>query len=334
MSRHLLIGVDAGGTRSSAMVATADGVIVGRADGGAANYHGVGAERARASLLDVTDRALAAAGATVDSLAWAGFGVAGADRPKDFERVRALLPALGSEARRSLVNDSQLALWAGTPDGVGVAVVSGTGTNAVSRTASGVVANVGGYCHELGDFGAAGDLGREAVRLAMRGREGRSAPTALYDALCAELGLEQLEDLIDYWMAGDPRGEPGRLAPLVFRVAATGDEVARNLLEAAGRELSVGAKVLLEAHHADAASVTVALGGSVLQKGEDPTLVHALAAALRDAHRGAEVRVLTCEPVVGAVLLAHADSGADGASRAAMRSGLERALGGALTRGV
>ncbi len=309
----LLLGVDAGGTRSTAWVVDANGALRGRADGGPANFQSIGSDAARANLADLVTRALGAATADTTSVAWAAYGVSGADRPKDFDAVRALLPDLGAPERRTLVNDAALVLRAGTPDGVGVALISGTGVNAIGRSASGRVAHVGGLAGELGDFGAAADLGREALRLAMRGHDGRGAPTLLYERLCTALGLARLEDIVDTLLAADSQARAfGRLAPLVFEAARDGDGVARELLERAGRELGLSARLLIEKLFPAGERVTVVLGGSVLQRGVDPTLVRTIAAELSRLEAPARVVRLTAEPVAGAVLLAK-DAVADGA---------------------
>jgi N-acetylglucosamine kinase-like BadF-type ATPase len=299
-STALLLGVDVGGTRSTAMLVDGRGALVARTDGGPGNYQSIGVAAARASLDALTAPVLAAAGSC--PIEGAAYGVAGADRAKDYAAIEALLPPLPS--RRVLVNDSELVLRAGTRDGVGVALVSGTGTNAVGRNRDGAVARVGGFCDELGDFGSAGDLGREALRLAMRGREGRGAPTVLYEMLCDALGVAVLEDVMDRWMNGDGR-DLGALAPLVFEAATTGDAVARGLLERAGEELALAGRLVCERLFRADEPVTVVLGGSVLQRGSDPTLVLALARALARARPGVRVVKLRADPIVGALLLAH-----------------------------
>ena len=319
----MYLGVDAGGTRSTALVVDEHGRTRGRADGGPANYQTIGADAARRSLDDVVSRALGAAGVEPSDVTWAGYGIAGADRPKDFDAVRAQLSAAALPERRTLVNDSQLALWAGTDDGVGVALVSGTGTNAIARGPGGRIANVGGYCYELGDFGSAGDLGREALRLAMRGREGRGDETSLYEKLCAKLEVDPLEDVIDRWMRREPDAEDyGAFAPLVFEAAAEGDAVARELLVRAGQELALAALVLIDRVLGDEAELTVVLGGSVLQKGGDPTLIRTIARELDEVSATVRVVRLVAEPVIGAVLLAHAGPGPGPNERAAFVEGL------------
>jgi N-acetylglucosamine kinase-like BadF-type ATPase len=327
----LFLGVDAGGTRSTALVVDASGQIRGRADGGPANYQSIGEAAARRGLADVVDRALVAAGARAAELGWAAYGIAGADRPKDFEAIQAQLPSVPLRNRRTLVNDSQLALRAGTPDGVGVAVVAGTGTNALGRSPDGRVFRVGGYAGELGDFGSAGDIGREGLRAAMRGREGRGTPTKLYERLCEKLGLDVLEDIIDLWIQNDPAATDfGRLAPTVFETAAQGDLVSLALLARVGRELALSARIVRRELFEPGAQVTVVLGGSVLQRGADPTVIRTVSRDLASDWPTTQVVRLETDPVIGAVLLAH---DAAPASRE-FAAGLTLELGSSFARAV
>jgi N-acetylglucosamine kinase-like BadF-type ATPase len=322
------LALDVGGTRSTAMVVREDGTVAGRADGGPGNYQAIGHEAARRTFAEVVSAALREAELAPSAVRWAGYGIAGADRPKDFAAIEALLPA--DIAHHALVNDTLLVLHAGTPDGVGVALVSGTGTNAVGRNARGLVARVGGLAPELGDFGSAADLGREALRLAMRGHDGRGAPTLLYERLCAAMGLGELEDIIDLWIAGDGRASRyGALAPLVFEAAADGDAVARGLLERAGREAGLCARLLIERLFEPGEPVSVVLGGSVLQRGVEPTLVQTIARELAPVGPHVEVLRLVVEPVLGGVLLAREAAGESG--QADFRRRLAAALGSPLS---
>lgn len=328
----LLLGVDAGGTRTTAWVADETGEVRGRAEGGPANYQCIGAAAARASLREVVDDALTEAAARAEQLSWAGYGIAGADRPRDFDAIQEQLPAAPARDRRTLVNDSHLALRAGTAAGVGVALVSGTGTNAIGRGPDGTIVHVGGYGFELGDFGSASDLGREALRAAMRGREGRGPPTALYEQLCQALDVDPLEDVIDRWMAGDgQQRDLGRLAPLVFEAARQGDAVARSLLARVGEELALSARLLLAQLFPSESAVTVVLGGSVLQRGRktDPSILRTVAHELSGAPHQVQLVCLAAEPVVGALLLAHDASGDCPGDDCPFERRLREAVGGA-----
>lgn len=327
----LFLGVDGGGTHSRALVVNHSGNVLGRADGGPANYQTIGLDAAKSNLLDVTARAVhEAASGSVD---FAAFGMSGADRPKDYAAIETILPGV-ARVKTRLVNDSQLVLRAGTEDGVGIGVVSGTGTNALGCDATGRVERVGGFCYELGDFGSGGDLGREALRAAMRGRDGRGRPTALYDLICDRLGVRPLEDVIDRWMASQPDNDLHALAPLVFQAAASGDDVACGLLAWAGRELALSIEVLANRLFADGDRVVVVLGGSVLQRGRDPTLIRTIRDRLDGLAHRFELRRLRAEPVFGAILLAYDLIGSSQEATITFRQGLAASIGGGFAEPV
>ena len=72
-------------------------------------------------------------------------GLAGFDRPDD----RKILAGWADEARLArrlvLVNDGDLVVAAGTPEGWGVGVIAGTGSIAVGRTKDSHAARAGGW---------------------------------------------------------------------------------------------------------------------------------------------------------------------------------------------
>jgi N-acetylglucosamine kinase-like BadF-type ATPase len=156
----------------------------------------------------------------------------------------------------------------------------------------------------------------------------------LYDAICDHWQLGELLDLVDMWLEHDPGWDrAGELAPLVFEQAARGDEVAREILRRAGREMAHSAQVLIHGLFEPSREVTVVLGGSVLQQRRDSTLTDALVETLAQRAPGARVVVLEAEPVVGAVLLA-AQSVLDATAARQVRAGLEKHVGGALVRAL
>jgi len=142
MTRALLLAVDGGGTRTQALVADAEGVVLGRGLGPGSNLHNMEFERSCRALTTAIDGALMAAlGLGADGagrwrdvpIAAACFGLSGVDVPEDAEQVSAWVREQAIAPRFSVVNDCELVLAAGTPDGWGVAVVSGTGSVCLAR---------------------------------------------------------------------------------------------------------------------------------------------------------------------------------------------------------
>src|SRR5207248_2891527 len=80
-----------------------------------------------------TYRALAPTDLGPGDIGAAAFGLAGVDWPSDEPRVRSAIDPIGLDGRYVLVNDSFVALRAGSREGVGVVLVAGTGAVAAGR---------------------------------------------------------------------------------------------------------------------------------------------------------------------------------------------------------
>ncbi|MCB9726962.1 MAG: ATPase [Deltaproteobacteria bacterium] len=305
--RRGVIGLDAGGTKTDGALATLDGHVVARARGGPGNYQSIGVEAAGRVYSRVIGELLERADAEGVQVEAAAFGLAGHDRPKDAlvldELIAELLPSV---AARVVVNDTFLVLRAGSPQGHGVAVVSGTGSNCCGVAPDGRDTRIGGLGWEFGDGAGAGDLGVEAVRAAFRGEDGRGAPTRLSALIRLRFKLDRLDDLVDYHLADAPAPAPpaGLLAPLVFEAACAGDAVSIGILEAAGRELALSAVRVAERLFTPADSFPLVLGGSVLQLGGHDAMRVALIDAVHARFPGANPVVLEASPLAGALLLA------------------------------
>ena len=59
---HYVLGIDAGGTRTTALLAAADGKAIAEGAGGPGNFQAVGEDAARASIEAAIDAALARRG--------------------------------------------------------------------------------------------------------------------------------------------------------------------------------------------------------------------------------------------------------------------------------
>jgi len=299
-----LLGMDAGGTKTLCALTDINGRVVGVGRAGCGNFQASGRQAAGKQLALSIDRAVEVARIRQDQIAVAFYGISGADREKDFRIVRDLLPPMNPASRMFLENDTFIALRAGAPEGVGLGLISGTGTNAIGFNQKGERMQVGGWGSPyLGDFGSAHDIAAEAIARAQRGRDGRGPPTLLYDTLVAALGVEDLVDISErnYFDSHTPL-DVGSLAPLVFETAREGDTVALEILRKAGREISLAALSVLRSLFLPDAEIPVVLGGSVFQRGTHGAMVSALEDAIRKEFPKVEFKILDQEPVLGAIL--------------------------------
>src|SRR4029450_8866388 len=116
---------------------------------------------------------------SADVIALVCCGLGGADLPEDFAMLQPALAHLNLGARVDLRNDTQVALRAGTHESWGVVLICGTGFNGAWRAPDGREIGFPGLGWISGDWGGAGTLAIEMVRLVMREDDGRGPPTAL-----------------------------------------------------------------------------------------------------------------------------------------------------------
>lgn len=293
------LGVDGGGTKTLAVVIDAHGAERGRARSGSANHQVVGGEHAAAQIFAAAREAAALAGARLP-LGAAWLGIAGIDHPADSALMAPRLAALADVVR--LTNDAELLLSA-LPEQVGVALIAGTGSIAVGRSAAGEVGRVGGWGHLLGDEGSGYDIGRRALMAAARAADGRGAPTLLLPRILSAWRLADALDVIGRVYQREDKGSIAQLAPLALQTAWEGDDVARRIVSDAVEELALAATTLGRRLAFGDAPLPLALGGSLL---------------LRDAEFGrAVLSEIRHQRPVGEVV--HVEQPALSAARAAMR---------------
>jgi N-acetylglucosamine kinase-like BadF-type ATPase len=306
-----VLGVDAGGTKTVAVVAGQDGRVRGMGRSGSANFQACGVAGAEGQIKKAVEEAAGQAGVDPSGFAAVCYGVAGADRPKDFDTIRKFVEPLTPCPNFRLENDTIIALRAGTPDGEGIALIAGTGSNAIGRTRQGLKLQVGGLGRLSGDFGSGEQLAEAAVVAAMMGQDGRGPPTALTAKIAKHLGLKRIEDIVDhtFYDSDLPRVDLGSLAPLVFETAADGDQVAQYVLREAGKKIALGVKVILNKLFPGRERVTIVFGGAVFQKGKSPVLIEAVAKECLAQHQQLRFVRLEVPPVLGAVAFAFDDAG-------------------------
>lgn len=234
----LLVGVDAGGTKTVGVVSDETGQILKSVRGGGANLHVHGelaVEKVLSALLDEL-----CPDERPEALC---LGMAGVDRPGEDAVVRSLLRRLGFRGNAVVVNDALIALAAGAHDRVGVVVIAGTGSIAYGVDPHGKTARAGGLGPVLADEGSGGWIGHQALLAAVRAAEGRGEATLLKDALFSVLTVSALSDLPSMAYGGGlTRERLAELAPTVIGVAQTGDPVATRILEEASAELASAAR--------------------------------------------------------------------------------------------
>ncbi len=276
----ILVGVDAGATKTVAISMTTDGERLTRVEGPGANpkRHGLDA---------AADRISALAGRVAGRRPIAILFVAGAgiDRPEHARALEgALRDRLDEDTRVIVVNDTLAVLRAGTPDAVGIAVPVSTGGNVIGRAGDGRVTDRG-----HGIFGGGYVLGALAARAARRGRVG--------EELARTVDAANLD-----WRGRRPGPDAALLGVAVARAAERGDPYPRRMVDRwCARVTGAVAEEVERLDLGDEPAVIV-YGG--LGDASPWLATRIREAVLAGAPRARFVRMET-EPAVGAAALAH-----------------------------
>lgn len=301
------LGVDAGGSKTYAMIANEEGKVIGVGRGGNGN-HQKNRKQAEASLQKAVSEALTSSGLSKDQLEYSWFGLAGADRETDFQILRPMISRLGLP-RTEISCDTWNALRSGTEKNYGVVLICGSGVNCAGKNSEGAAYQCGGFGYRFGDFGGGYDLSLEVFRSVLRAEEGRENQTVLSERLTQLLGYanvsELREDYLDHF-----RELPSHIAELLFQAAEEGDQVAAGLLVKQGEELGLAAAATIRQLGMEGDTFDIVLAGSLLTKGDRSGIIRrAIEQKVKPLVPNAALRILTREPVVGSVVLAMESSG-------------------------
>lgn len=295
------LGADIGSSKSHACVADETGTILGFGAAGAGNHESVGYEGMMRALAECANSALANAKLARQQIVGAGFGVSGFDWNTERPAMLETIATLGLDAPVDVVNDATLGLIAGSEEGWGIAVVSGTGCNCrgrtQDRTREGKVTGAGAM---MGEGGGAGDLVQSALQALSHMWSRRGPYTKLADAMIERVGATSLEDFLEGII--NFRYElNASAAPLVFQIAAEGDTIANALIQRAGRELGELANAVIRQLDFQSCEFEVVLVGSMFNSGE--VLIRPLRETVLPLAPGARFVKLSTPPVIGGILL-------------------------------
>lgn len=297
-----VLGIDAGGTKTVALLAEGDGSIVGEGRAGGANLQTEGELQVEKILHDVIEQAMGDRHTPPDAMC---LGMAGVDRENDGRIIRGIVHRLGFRQNALVVNDALIALVAGAGASPGVVVISGTGSIAFGVSHRGLAARAGGWGPTLGDEGSGYWIGRRALEAVMRDFDGRGAGTALTARVLEHFALPRAELLIsEIYHQPHGRRAIAALGPVVDRARADGDVVAAEIMVDAADELAKAAASVITRLEMRGEQFPILLAGGMLKRSE--WLAAQIERRMEEVAPRSEVRLLTQEPVVGAVRLATA----------------------------
>ncbi|WP_291430481.1 N-acetylglucosamine kinase [Deinococcus sp.] len=294
----LVLGIDAGNTKTIALIADTSGTVRGWGRAGRSNIY-VQPARALAALETAASQARERAGLDDSPLSALTLSAAGADWPEDFEELNAALRRWGWAKCVEVVNDALGALRAGSLRGLGVTVVCGTSAGIAARHPGGATWHSSYWQEPEG----ADQLAQKTLRAVYRAELGIDPPTTLTQPVLEFFGRPDVESLL-HALTGRNRCPRvmGRLARVLLDEASTGDPTSLRIVLDHGASLGEYALAAARKVGLDGDYLLTTSGG--VMRHQSPILRDALLARVREAHPQVRWQASHHEPVFGALLLA------------------------------
>lgn len=308
MTRHdLVIGIDGGGTNTRAWLAECKSPhetnVIGRGNSGAGNPRTEGIDVALRHLDEAVQAAFRDANLQRRPVKAACIGSAGADRKVEQAAVHRWAERTELATHTTITNDALPILYAGDSQGIGVALIAGTGSIAFGRNSDGNTARCGGWGPIMGDEGSGYAIACQGLRAAARSSDGRGPRTELLERFLARFEITTASELIPAVYSDHfDRGQVAKLASIVFDSDANGDPVATEILDQATGELAIATESVVRSLCLPRDDFVLGLSGGLLVN--RPRLRDGLGTKLLSLDCPPREIIVIDEPVAGAVIIA------------------------------
>jgi len=271
-STQILLSIDGGGTKTDVCIARSSQgespVVIGRSRGGPTNLNSLGVGQVIAEL----DKAISDAAQDADisdrHFDKSIVALPGAAENKDRAEIEKwLISETKGDVR--VITDAEFVLSVAealAPKGsAAIGLLVGTGSVAFFRRQTSLeIMRAGGWGPILGDDGSGYWIGRAALRRVLQAADEGKPMGTLAKALFETLGATTPRSLISkVHESSNTTPIIASLAPLVFSVAETGDELAREILMEAAIYVGLLVSQVVSRMGDDPASTIVACAGSV-----------------------------------------------------------------------
>jgi len=302
------IGIEGGGTKTTAVLCALDGVILSEAQGGPSNFHIIGIEKTVNTLFDLIKTCCHSIGCSVSQIGAVAAGLAGAGRILDqqhiVDRLSEVARLKNSNLEKVLIeSDARIALEGAFSGKPGIVVISGTGSIVFGKDERGRVYRVGGWGRLIGDEGSGYAIGQEAFRAVSKMLDGYGERTKLTKLFNEKFGLGTQDAIIK--AVYEEQYDFASVVPVVMEAASKGDPVAKKILTQASSDLiELIDAVLIKMNKGKKRVLKhpLAFVGSLLVN--DNIYSRKIRSAIKREVPLVSIRTVESSPVVGAALMA------------------------------
>ena len=289
------LGIDGGGTRTTAAVSDETGKIIRTVSGKTINYYSVGMDTARSNLAQVIEEAVCGFGSDF-SFAAAFIGCSALDGDADEQTLNALCGGVINSEIISMSSDVYAALKASDSNCV---AICGTGSMVIGEKSDGSIAVKGGWGHTVGDEGSALAIALNALRLCCIMHD-NGEKTPLLEKAESFFGVSDFREAIDkIYGEYSAKDMLAKFATDVAALAANGCMTSRKII---ADEAHAFAKTVITLLKEIGGSPMLMLYGGVFQHNEYFT--EEFMNKVREAYPFQESMLLDIPPEVGATRIA------------------------------
>lgn len=265
--KQYVLGVDGGGTKTTAVLVSLDGTVVAEEQAGPINLQIVTVNDAAKITVKLMQGCCIKADCSSEQLKSIVLGLAGAGRVAD---KTAFLGELENSAKKNklklpsivIETDARIALEAAFASSFGIVIIAGTGSIAIGKGEDGKIYRIGGWGRILGDEGSGYVIGRQALNAAVRSSEGRADKTKLLKFALEHFSISSTDELVTKIYRDNV--DISSFAPKVIQAALEFDHVAHNILFSQANELAELVRVSVVQMHPKR-RIPVALMGGLLE---------------------------------------------------------------------
>ena len=265
--KQYVLGVDGGGTKTTALLVSLDGTVVAEEHTGPTNLQIVGTDQAATIIINLIQDCCKKAGSSTSYIQSIVLGLAGAGRSIDKSTLHKELASIANQYNLHLPNiiietDARIALEAAFASSFGIVLIAGTGSIALGKGEDGKLYRAGGWGRILGDDGSGYAVALKALNAAIRSFEGRGDKTVLNNLALEHFKVTLLDDLVTKIYRENV--DVASFVPKVFQAEQEFDHVAHNILFSQANELAELVRVLI-GQMKPKRKIPVALMGGLLE---------------------------------------------------------------------
>lgn len=226
-----IIGVDAGGTKTSCEAYSLEGKLLSSATSSfgsvvvdkkeALRNIKTGIDECRDSLIASECKGIVV-------------GAAGAETGNALEEIESYLSKY-YDTKIIVTNDAKLAMYGYLEGKDGILLISGTGSIGYGKKGN-IIERCGGWGHLIDDKGSGYHIAMEAIRCIVKERDERREFSNLSEKILKHMGIDKIKYLIDF-VYNSPKGQIASIVPIILNEAEKNDKTAIDILVRAGQHL-------------------------------------------------------------------------------------------------